>query len=240
MHTELLPYQRIDASNPAYDPLSWFNMIGAVGCSLWIVAYVLIFLKARKDGTYGLPLLAICLNFSWETLSVFVWPNPVALWRWFDRLWLAFDLLLVHQLLKYGRREMQIPEVQRFFFPILALLTGAAMLGQHAFVMTYFDRLGVMVAFLVNVVMSALFIMFFFARRADRRGLSLAGACCKMLGTLGTSVQCHVVVRLMNPELPSLAFLTFMCVTIFLLDGTYVALLMTSAARDRRGEVRVA
>ena len=92
--TELLPYQELDPNNPGYDPWTWFNVVGAVGCALWIVAYLLIYTKARRDRTYGLPLLAICLNFSWEFLAVFVWPNPVALWRWFDRLWLGFDLLL--------------------------------------------------------------------------------------------------------------------------------------------------
>jgi len=223
--TELLPYQELDPNNPGYDPWTWFNVVGAVGCALWIVAYLLIYTKARRDRTYGLPLLAICLNFSWEFLAVFVWPNPVALWRWFDRLWLGFDLLLVWQLLTSGRREMLIPEVRRFFFPMLAMLTAGAIALEHTFVMTYFDRLGLVAAFSINLVMSALFIPFFFARRSDLRGLSLPAAWCKMLGTLGTAIECHVVVRLIDPELPTLAFLSASCACIFLLDCIYIALL---------------
>jgi hypothetical protein len=73
--------------------------------------------------------------------------------------------------------------------------------------------------------MSALFIPFFFARRSNQRGLSLPAAWCKMLGTLGTAIECHVVVRLIDPELPTRAFLSFLCVSILVLDGIYIALL---------------
>ena len=234
----LLPYQQLDPENPGYDPTRWFNVVGALGCTLWIVAYLLIYARARHDGTYGLPLLAICLNFGWEFLAVSIWPNPVPLWRWFDRLWLGFDLLLVWQLLKNGRREMIVPEVRRFFFPMLAALTAGAIALEHAFVMTYFDRLGLVVAFLINLVMSALFIPFFFARRSDLRGLCLPAAWCKMLGTLGTAIECHVVVRLIDPELPTRAFLSALCVSIFLLDCIYIALLTEArGARPRGGGV---
>jgi hypothetical protein len=230
LSTELLPYQQLDPTNPGCDPAAWFNIVGAVGGVLWIAAYLLIYERARRDRTYGLPLLAICLNFSWEFLAVWVWPNPVSLWRWLDRLWLGFDLLLVWQLLKNGRREMAIPEVRRFFFPMLALLTAGAMLAEHSFAMTYFDRLGLVTAFLINLVMSALFIPFFFARRSNQRGLSRPAAWCKMLGTLGTAIECHVVVRFIDPELPSRAFLSVLCASIFLLDCSYIALL--TFARD--------
>jgi hypothetical protein len=222
---QLLPYEQIDSTNPGYNPWTWFNLVGASGCALWIVAYVIIYSRARRDRTYGLPLVAVCLNFTWEVLAVFIWPNPVPLWRWFDRGWLLFDLLLVQQVLKYGRKEMVVPEVRRFFFPMLAILGVAALGAQHTFVMTYGDRLGLMAAFTINLVMSALFIPFFFARREDRRGLSLPGAWCKMLGTLGTGIECHYLIQLIDPELPSLAFQHFLVATILLLDLLYIALL---------------
>lgn len=220
-----LPFQDIDPSNPAYDPWTWFNVVGEVGCALWIVAYVLMFLKARAHRTYALPMVAICLNFAWELLASLVWPNPVLLWRTFDRLWLGFDVLLVWQLLRHGRAEMTIPEVRRHFPAVVAAIFALALAGQHTFVMQSFDRLGLMAAFLINLVMSALFIPFFFARRDDLRGLSLPAAWCKLLGTLGTSIECHYLVRAIDPELPSLAFLTFLSTAIFLLDLVYVALL---------------
>lgn len=71
--------------------------------------------------------------------------------------------------------------------------------------------------------MSALFIWMFF-ERPDQRGLSLVGA--------------HVFLPLMNPEIERWSFLTFLCVTILLLDLVYVALLH-DARRKRQGAVNL-
>jgi hypothetical protein len=80
----------------------------------------------------------------------------------------------------------------------------------------------------VNLIMSVLFVFFYFARREEGgRGISKAGAVCKMLGTLGTSIECHYVVRLIDPELPSLAFLNFLCLSIFCFDCLYIYLVFS-------------
>ena len=81
-----------------------------------------------------------------------------------------------------------------------------------------------MSAFGVNLVMSVLFVFFYFARRETGRGISRAGAVFKLLGTLGTSIECHWVVRSIDPEMSSLAFLNFLSIAIFLFDGLYVFL----------------
>jgi hypothetical protein len=221
-----LPYANIDPTNPAFNPLTWYNLVGAVGCALWIAAYILIAKKSEKEKTYGFPLIAICLNIAWESLACFVWPNPVLLWKIFDHAWFLFDLWLVSQLVRFGRKEMVEPEIRDHFWKILFGIFVLAVAVQHSFVMTYFDRLGLVVAFVINFAISALFIPFYFARRNDRRGLSVPGAWCKMLGTLGTAVECHWLVRAIDPELPSLAFLTVISVAIFALDVVYLVLLI--------------
>ena len=40
--------------------------LATLGDVLWLVAYALILWKGFKDRTYGVPFLAICLNFTWE------------------------------------------------------------------------------------------------------------------------------------------------------------------------------
>ena len=227
------PLYSVDPENPAFNPLTWYNLIGAAGCVCWIVAYVLIVIRCFRDKTYGLPLVAICLNFAWELLASFVYPNPVALWRFFDRAWLVVDVILAYQLLRFGPGEQRIPELRRHFYPLALATFVLGVWGQYAFVASYPDRLGLVSAFGVNLIMSVAFVSFYFARRDSGRGLSRGGAVFKLLGTLGTSIECHWVVRLINPELQSLAFLTFLCVTIFLVDCLYVYLVFrtsTSAA----------
>jgi hypothetical protein len=225
------PIYTVDPQNPAFNPFTWYNLIGAGGCVFWLLAYLFIVKKCFEDKTYGLPLVAICLNFGWELLASFVLPNPVALWHFFDRAWLLVDVILVYQLFRYGRAEQTIPEIRRFFPAVVIGTFLLGIWGQYAFVESYRDRLGLVGAFGVNLIMSILFVFFYFARRDTLRGISRAGAVCKMLGTLGTSIECHYVVRLIDPELPSLAFLTFLCVSIFLFDCLYIYLVFSRATK---------
>jgi len=227
------PIYDVDPTNPAFNPFTWYNLIGAAGCVFWVIAYVMIVVKCFRERTYGLPLVAICLNFAWELLASFVYPNPVALWHFFDRLWLAVDVVLAYQLFRWGRAEQQIPELRRHFVLVVLVTFGLGVWGQYAFVASYQDRLGLVSAFGVNLIMSILFVFFYFARRETGHGLSRGGAVFKMLGTLGTSIECHWVVRLINPELKSLAFLTFLCVTIFVVDLLYIYLVFTDPRTAR-------
>lgn len=225
------PIYDVDPSNPAFNPFTWYNLVGAAGCVSWVVAYVLIVRQCFRQRTYGLPMVAICMNFAWELMASFVFPNPVALWHLFDRLWLGIDVLLVYQLLRFGRSQQPVPEVQRNFFVVVALTFGLAAWGQYTFVATYADRLGLVVAFMINLIMSVQFVFFFVSRTRlnGGRGISRWAAVFKMIGTAFTSIECHYVVRLINPELNGLSFLTFLSIAIFAFDALYVLLAFRGA-----------
>lgn len=221
------PLYQLDPGSPAFDPFTWYNLIGALGCVFWIAAYLLILKKCFRDKTYGLPVVAICLNFGWELLASFVFPNPVALWHAFDRIWLGVDVILAYQLLRWGQKEQRIPEIKKYFYWVVALTFVVGVWGQYAFVDSYRDRLGLVGAFGVNLIMSILFIFFYFDRKKTTRGISKGGAVCKMLGTLGTSIECHYVVRLIDADMQDLAFLTFLSATIFIADCIYILLVFS-------------
>jgi len=225
VHPSYHDYGDFSRADPrAFDLGQPFNIIGALGCVCWIVAYVLIVRRAHRDRAYGLPIVAICFNFAWELLASFALPNPVWLWHTFDRVWLLVDVVIMAQLLRYGRALQTIPEFRAYFYPLVAVTFLAGLIGQYLFVIAYIDRLGLVVAFGINLVMSVAFCLWYFARRDDRRGVSVGAAWFKMLGTLGTSIECHWVVRMIDPELPSLGFLTFLCVAIFAVDVLYIVL----------------
>jgi hypothetical protein len=227
----------LSAPGGAYDPFAWFNIIGEAGCALWVLAYVFSIRQGFKDRAYGFPLVAICLNFSWEFLASWVHPNPVPLWLAFNRVWFFVDLIIVYQLLRYGPALQRIPEVRRHFPLIVAgtLVVGTA--GLYTFFLQYRDLLAIMGAFMINLVMSVLFVFFYFERRHQGgRGLSLGAAWCKMLGTLGTAIECHYVLDMAAPWLPNLRFLTFLCVSIFLVDSLYVYLVWRDATVRARAE----
>jgi len=229
------PFQRLGEPGGPFDPWAWFNVVGEAGCALWVVAYGLILRKCFRDRSYGLPLCAICLNFSWEFLASWVWPNPVPLWHAFDRAWFFVDLVIVYQLLRYGRRLQRVPEVRRHFYAIIAVTVAAGCIGLHTFYLQYRDTLGLVDAFIINLVMNVAFFPFYLERRRQGgHGLSVGAAWCKMLGTLGTSIECHYVIRMSEPWLPSLSFLTFVCSSIFATDCLYTYL-VTKDARELAG-----
>ncbi len=214
-----------------FDPLAWFNLVGEAGCVLWIAAYGFILQRGHQDRAPGLPLVAICMNLAWEFLASWVLPNPVPLWLFFDRVWFFVDLLIVYQLLRYGPALQRIPELQRHFPLVVAGTVVLSTLGLYAFYVQYHDLLGLMGAFMVNLVMSVTCVFMYFARREDGgRGLSVPAAGCKLLGTLGTSIECHWLVAQTQPWLGGLHFLTFLSLSILLFDGLYLYLVAKEAA----------
>lgn len=217
----------------AFDLLAWYNLVGAAGCLSWVVAYVLMIKVGFRDRAPGLPMVAIALNFSWEILASFAFPNPVWLWHTFDRVWMLVDVLIVYQLLRFGRPFIRIPQFREHFYPLVTVVFLTGLIGQWSFVADYPDRLGLVVAFMINLIMSIAFVFMYYERKDHRRGLSLGGAWAKMLGTLGTSIECHYVVRMVDPELHGLHFLTFLSVSIFLVDCGYIWLLSRSPVVHR-------
>jgi hypothetical protein len=42
---------------------------------LWTITYLLIIRRGVLDRTYGMPLVALCANLSWEFIFSFVFPH---------------------------------------------------------------------------------------------------------------------------------------------------------------------
>jgi len=60
--------------------------------------------KRFKDKTYGMPLIALCANISWEFIFSFVFPHtPPQLF--INYLWFGLDSIIVIQFFKYGKNE---------------------------------------------------------------------------------------------------------------------------------------
>jgi hypothetical protein len=225
-------YLRVEhLDRAALDMGAWFNLVGDVGGALWIVTYFFVIRQGFKDRTYALPMFAIGLNFSWEMLFAFVWPVTPWVWRLLDKGWLIPDSIIVFQLLRYGRGAQTNSELRKHFYLVFAVIFLVGLAGQYTFTRSYPDRMGLLAAFLINLVMSILFIPFYFARRAQGgRGLSKGVAWCKMLGTLGTSIEMHFVIPKVDLEMADASFLAFLSSTILLFDLVYVYLVSRPAS----------
>ncbi len=206
----------------------WLGVVNVIGDVLWIIAYILAIRKGFQEKTYGFPMMCIALNLSWELIyaAIFRFPNDIiAYLRWG---WLLADFVIAYQLLRYGRDWQTTPLMKKYFYSITVITFVSTFLGQLTFHYTFGDTWGMSNAYLINLVMSMLFIFMFFGRGGSS-GQSLGTAWCKMLGTGILSVgSCFTITNWLQSS-----FLVYLFVTIFFLDVMYILLLY---ADKRPGE----
>lgn len=163
----------------SYTPMILLVDIGTV---LWLVAYLLSIWQGFKDKTYSIPIVAVCLCFTWEVLAATVMRAPVKLWFYGDVFWMCLDSVIVYQVFRYGRARQVIPEIRRWYYPILVCSFALALSGQYLFTRAYGDWLGFEDSYLINFVMSVCFIFMYFSRR-EAGNLTYGIAWAKMFGT---------------------------------------------------------
>ncbi len=111
--------------------------------------------------------------------------------------------MIASQLFRYGKREQLWPEVRAAFYvpgPVhpARCLQVDSMRGSRAS-----TTQAILLAFVINLVMSALYLSFYFKRRETGRGVSLPVAWLKMVGTALSSVQCYFLIPPIHPIAPS-------------------------------------
>lgn len=199
-----------------------FEMLAAIiGSLLWVWAYILMIRKGIQDRTYGLPLVAIALNFTWEVIYVFVYPPDIPTVLWLRVAWLVTDAANVWLLIWYGRAVQSVPEIRQHFYFVLLGTFVLAYVGHIVLHHRLQDAGGDESAYSINFIMSILFVFLYFGRR-DMRGLSYGGAWAKMLGT-GIMSLAAFLSFLRSGGTHYL--LEFLFVAIFIFDVLYVRLL---------------
>jgi hypothetical protein len=140
---------------------------------LWTITYLLIVRRGFLDHTYGMPLVALCANLSWE----FIFPQgPVQ--RPVNIVWFSLDLIILYQLLRFGPREF--PRLQkRLFYGMVALALLTAFFAVVSVTLEFEDYDGAYSAFGQNLMMSVLFIVMLHSR-GSLRGQSLSIALTKL------------------------------------------------------------
>ena len=222
-----MPYRLMQLAG---NPPAWLGIVNVIGDLLWLAAYILIIRKGFKDRTYGIPMLCIALNFTWEFIYAVDFPIPItfiAILRW---AWLIADCVIVYQLFRYGRENQTIPFFRLYFFPISIAMFISAYIGQLAFHYSFADPWGIRNAYMINLVMSMLFISLYFDR-PDGRGLSLGAGWLKMLGTGILSAGSLISIK---DHWLEQSFMIYLYVSIFVFDVAYIVLLSTQQIRAAR------
>ncbi|WP_266204586.1 transmembrane-type terpene cyclase [Pontibacter kalidii] len=182
----------------------------------WSVTYLLILRRGIVDKSYGMPVVALCANLSWEFIFSFIHPHSTPQ-LYIDYAWLALDVGILVQYLKYGRKDFPEHLPVTLFYPTFLLTLLLSFLFILLLSREFNDLNGVYAAFSQNLLMSILFIQLLLKRNSPR-GQSLYIALCKMIGTVFPSVLLYLY-------FPDSYFLVLLYVGIFIFDMTYLLLL---------------
>ena len=183
--------------------------------AFWTLTYVLIIRRGFLDRTYGMPLVALCANISWEFIFSFLYPHgPVQ--RPVNIVWFSLDLVILFQLLSYGPREFVVLS-KRAFYTMFGLALATSFCAVLSVTYEFDDWDGAYSAFGQNLLMSVLFLTMLRARGSPR-GQSVSIALSKMLGTGMASVAFY----LYSPLSAGSILLPFLYVAIVISDLIYV------------------
>ena len=197
-------------------------MLICLGEGLWIIAYILIIRQGFQERSYGVPLTAIALNYTWEFLYAFVWPPSCWVLCWLRYGWFLLDSIIVVQLFLYGRKEQNIPDLRNNFVACVISVFLLAGVGHWTFHHTFGDVTGEKAAYIINFVMSILFVLTA-STRPDAHGLSYGAAWVKMVGTAVLALLSAL--SFSSKPLKTQSFMIYLFVSIFLIDILYIYVL---------------
>jgi hypothetical protein len=204
----------------------WFNtanytplQIGLffTGAMLWIVAYVIIIRMAIKKKTVIIPAAAVICNFGNEVGGAIFWVpdmgNALVLAYWG---WLLLDIYIVINLFRYGYKQF----TTEFFRKNLRWLITMGLAGSiplSCFFMLQYDLpMGVIDAYIVNVVMSVAFLSLLFVPDFPEHSIALAWS--KFLGTGFISIM-------FQSKYPDNHFLTVVYLVVAAFDILFLVLM---------------
>jgi len=148
----------------------WMQMVLFLVCgALWTIAYVLYIRKSFRDKSYGMPLLPLCLNVSWEFLYII--NPPTILDRVAFTIPFILDLFIVYATIKFWPREWgNSPLIAKNLITIITLSIAMSLVGMWAFKIQFQDITDVAFwsGFLVQVSNSLMSIMQLLSRGSTR------------------------------------------------------------------------
>jgi len=184
---------------------------------LWLATYLMIIRRGFLDRTYGMPLVPLCVNISWEMIFGLVWPDvfPANLVNF---LWGALDVVMVAQYLRYGRQEWQAHYPRKLFVPAFVFVLVVSAASVVGLTIDANDRAGGSITgFGAQLLLSAASLQMLL-RRNNPKGQSMYIGIARFFGTL---LLIYAQEKLGRP----LYFLYVVYVAFAVLDLTYLVLL---------------
>ncbi|WGV25819.1 hypothetical protein [Halotia branconii] len=181
----------------------------AILCGIfWTVAYLSIIRRSIRDKSVGMPLVAVCLNISWEFIFSFIFPSSKPQLYIRNYVWFFLDSIILIQYLKFGKLNFRQHSSKTAFYAAFFSVLAVSFFNM-LFIVYEFGRnnSATYIAFQINLIMSMLFI-YMLLSRGSVAGQSMYIAIAKMIGTACASVSVYL-------SQPSSILLAFLYVSIF-------------------------
>lgn len=185
----------------------------------WSTVYIVLIYNGFKYKSYGMPLLALGLNFGWEFFYSFYQLdiNNISLQRWINIFWFLLDGVIVYQYFKFGKQYFPKIISGKLFIPWSILIFASCFLIEYMFLVEFGKSMGARyAAFLQNLIMSFLFIDLVL-KRVKREEFSMTVAICKCIGTLAPTI-------LFGLENSFIFVIGLLC---FVIDSIYIGILFS-------------
>ena len=204
----------INTKDYATAPLIW----NGVGCLFWVVTYAVLLYEIKTRKFVEMPFFIAAGNIAWELVwSIFFHPNTGRLYSLSYQGAFLLDIFIFISILKYGYKQINIPEIQERFKMIAIVLFLLWVPLNYYYVLQGFDTpIGANSGYILNLIISLLYPILLL--RSDVRNFSMRVAWCKGLGTACISVSMFMIY-------PKNYFVQCLCVACFLFDAAYVYLL---------------
>lgn len=202
-------------------------VLGALG--FWVLVYILMIRRGLKDKSYGMPMVALCLNVAWETYYSFFSVEQMAN-RVVNGMYLATDLGVLWTCWRYGPEDFPSRLLRKYFrfFIVAALVCGFILIRQFA--LSFHDNYGAFSASFTTLLLSVLLVGMLL-RRDSVRGQSLYIGLFILLGNTCGAVENLIARQTIDPEL-SLAWANTAYGLIILTNILYLLLYINIARRD--------
>ena len=189
-----------------------------IGCLFWVVTYAALLREIIVKKFVEMPFFIAAGNLAWEFVwSFFYHPDTGRLFSLSYQGAFLLDIFIFCFILKYGYKQINIPEIQKHFKWIAIILLIIWIPLNYFFVAQGFDTtIGANSGYILNLIISLLYPLLLL--RTDAKNFSETVAWCKFLGTGCISVSMFLIY-------PTNYFVHILAVSCFIFDLLYAIIL---------------
>lgn len=201
------------------DKYSFFQLLwNGIGCAFWVITYATLVKDIVKKKFVEMPFFIAAGNLAWEFVwSFYFHPDTGFLYSLSYQGAFLLDVFIFISLLRYGTKQIEIPEIKKHFKAICIGLLIIWIPLNYFFVKQGFDtEIGANSGYILNIIISFLYPILLL--RTSVNYFSKTVAWCKMLGTGFITVSMFLIY-------PENYFVQILGVACLLLDVLYIYLL---------------